>query len=232
MTTAPRHRSQDCAENGQTASGTPLLNLHPSNWLNRRSARTAGQFPQMIESLRSLLDHIVSAAAPPSLIAEATATLTTLADKFGGHIVEEHHRIYGRLGAVPGRGQVLVPKLHIDGVDHGAASEGVIARLTGRVEVGEFHAGANGACHGGVIPLLFDDVLGALAHIRGRSMARTAYLRVDYRSITPIGRELRVDARFEREEGRKRLLRGSLSDGDRVCAEAEGLFVALRPGQP
>ena len=32
--------------------------------------------------------------------------------------------------------------------------------------------------------------------------------------------------------GRKRVLRGTLRDGDTVCADAESLFVALRPGQP
>ena len=34
------------------------------------------------------------------------------------------------------------------------------------------------------------------------------------------------------EQGRKRLLRGTLRHGDTLCAEVEGLFVVLLPGQP
>jgi len=41
-----------------------------------------------------------------------------------------------------------------------------------------------------------------------------------------------VAAWFESEQGRKRLLRGTLHHGDRLCAEAESLFVELLPGQP
>jgi hypothetical protein len=37
---------------------------------------------------------------------------------------------------------------------------------------------------------------------------------------------------FESEQGRKRFLRGTVHHGDRLCAEAEGLFVELKPGQP
>ena len=65
-----------------------------------------------------------------------------------------------------------------------------------------------------------------------RPPARTAYLHVNYRNITPIERELQLTARFDREEGRKRFLSGELRDGDTLCADVEGLFVALRPGQP
>jgi hypothetical protein len=36
----------------------------------------------------------------------------------------------------------------------------------------------------------------------------------------------------DRIEGRKRFLRSELRDGDVLVAEAEGLFVALNPGQP
>jgi acyl-CoA thioesterase FadM len=68
--------------------------------------------------------------------------------------------------------------------------------------------------------------------MNGRSPARTAYLHVDFRHVTPVETELQVRVRFDREEGRKRFLRGTLHDGDTLCAEAEGLFVALRPGQP
>jgi hypothetical protein len=49
---------------------------------------------------------------------------------------------------------------------------------------------------------------------------------------TPIEPEWQLTARFDREEGRKRFLSGKRRDGGRLCADVEGLFVALRPGQP
>jgi acyl-coenzyme A thioesterase PaaI-like protein len=104
--------------------------------------------------------------------------------------------------------------------------------VEGHVTFGRFYLGGNGAAHGGTIPLLFDEVLGRLANTGDRAKSRTAYLNVDYRAITPIGVELEVRARFELEEGRKRFLSGEIVNGATICAEAHGLFVALRPGQP
>jgi predicted thioesterase len=63
-------------------------------------------------------------------------------------------------------------------------------------------------------------------------VARTAYLKVNYRAITPIGRELLVDATVDRVEGRKRWASARLFDGETPIADAEGLFVELLPGQP
>ena len=62
--------------------------------------------------------------------------------------------------------------------------------------------------------------------------ARTAYLTVNYRAITPIEVELRLEASVDRTEGRKTWATGRLYDGERLVADAEGLFVKLRPGMP
>ena len=81
------------------------------------------------------------------------------------------------------------------------------------------------------MPLLFDDVLGRLSNSSGGPPARTAYLHVNFRRITPIGPELQVEATFDREEGRKRYLSGRLTKDGVLLADAEGLFVVLEPGQ-
>ena len=62
--------------------------------------------------------------------------------------------------------------------------------------------------------------------------ARTAYLTVNYRAITPVDVELQLTGSIDRSEGRKTWATGRLHDGDRLVADAEGLFVKLRPGQP
>ena len=177
----------------------------------------------MIDALRVLQDRITGAAPSTELAAEVSRTLTDLAVQLGEYAVDEPDQIADQV-EVPGRAQALVPVVCLDEQDEQHA--------VGRVTFGRFYLGRNGAAHGGAIPLVFDDVLGRLAGAGGRSPSRTAYLHVNYRAITPVGRELQVTARFDREEGRKRFLSGELRDGGTLCADVEGLFVALRPGQP
>jgi hypothetical protein len=55
---------------------------------------------------------------------------------------------------------------------------------------------------------------------------------VNYRQIVPIDKELQVDARVDRAEGRKIFVTGRLLDGESVLCDAEALFVKLNPGQP
>jgi acyl-coenzyme A thioesterase PaaI-like protein len=104
--------------------------------------------------------------------------------------------------------------------------------VRGRVVFRPFYLGGNGAAHGGTVPLLFDEVVGRLASAGGPRPARTAYLTVNYRAITPIGVELQLEATVDRREGRKRFASGRLYDGDRLIADCDALFVELRPGQP
>ena len=80
----------------------------------------------------------------------------------------------------------------------------------------------------------FDDVLGRLANLSSLSagVSRTAYLHVNYRAVVPVGKALTWDGAIERTEGRKMFTTGRLLDGDKVLADADLLFVALKPGQP
>lgn len=186
--------------------------------------RAPDGYADMVDSLRVLLDRVAAAHPPPALSAEITGALDALNAKLLPHEVPETHQLAGRLVGVPGRGQLLNVPYAVDEIDQ--------KRVTGRVVFGRHYLGRNGAVHGGAIPLLFDDLLGALALAGDRPLSRTAYLHVDYRSVAPVEQELRFEGWIEREEGRKIFVRGVLRDGDRTCAEAEGLFVTLRPGQP
>jgi acyl-coenzyme A thioesterase PaaI-like protein len=99
--------------------------------------------------------------------------------------------------------------------------------LEATVRFTPFHLGANGAVHGGVLPLVFDEALARVSNF-GRDTGRTAYLKVDYRSVTPLERDLKISAHVERIEGRKRFLAGALRDGDVITAEATALYVELK----
>jgi acyl-coenzyme A thioesterase PaaI-like protein len=193
-------------------------------WRNRVDIGQPTAFPVMVDALRKLQDQLTG-ANPPELVAGRIAdAISALTRELAGYAVDERHQVAGRLVDIPGRGQCMIPPVEI--------TEYSDTHARGHVNFGRFYLGGNGAVHGGAIPLVFDELMGRLANTGGRPPSRTAYLHVNYRNITPIETRLAIEARFESEEGRKRILSGTIRDGDTLCADAEGLFVALRPGQP
>ena len=197
---------------------------HVEAFLHGDATPPPAGFAQMIDALRVLQDQITAAAPPADVVAHVTRSLDHLASALRPYGVDESRQLVGRLLDLPGRGQTMAPVVHIDVAE--------AHRIEGRVTFGRNYLGRNAAAHGGAITLLFDEVLGRLALANNRSVARTAYLNVDFRSVTPIGQELRVEGWFTHEQGRKRYLHATLHAEDRLCAEARGLFVQLRPGAP
>ena len=181
-------------------------------------------YGRMVDRLREFLDRVAAAQPDEETLAQLGAELAYWSDKLKPLEVPEGERVFGRRIELPGRGQTMVPQLFVTASDD--------QEVAGTVSFGDYFLGGNTAAHGGAVPLLFDEVLGRLAQAGGRTPCRTAYLKTDYRSITPIGPVLHVRAWFEREEGRKRFLRATLHHGETLCAEADALFVELKPGQP
>lgn len=184
----------------------------------------ADGYDELLDALRGLLDTVAAARLDDAETARTTRDLVALRDRLAPHAVAEADQAFGRRPDLPGKGQSLVPLWVVQRAD----ADNVWATLT----VGRYHLGSNGAVHGGSIALLFENVLGLLAISGGRTFARAAYTHVDFRSVTPVGRELDLHAWFVSEVGRKRVLRATLHDGDVLCAEAEGLCIELRPDQP
>lgn len=101
------------------------------------------------------------------------------------------------------------------------------------VQFSRYHVGGNMAVHGGVLPLMFDQVFGMVIHAVGRPISRTAFLHVDYRKVTPINTPLSVRGWLREAEGRKAFVNAELRDqDDKLLAECHGLMVRLLPGQP
>jgi acyl-coenzyme A thioesterase PaaI-like protein len=82
--------------------------------------------------------------------------------------------------------------------------------------------------HGGVIALVFDEVLGS-ANILSGSPGMTGTLSVRYRRPTPTRTDLTVRGRFVKQEGRRVYTWGAIYRGDEITAEAEGIFVQVPP---
>ncbi len=206
----------------QTQGGFPPMRT----WQEPTVSSPGGgaEYGDMIAALRNFLDHVAAAAPDVATTVDLTQDLNGWANRVAQFAVPERRQIFARRLDLPGRGQTMSPNFIPLGGDHQS--------VHGVVTFGRYFLGGGGAVHGGAIPLLFDEVLGRLASSGDRAPARTAYLHTDYRSITPIGEELAVRAWFVSEQGRKRILRATITHGDTLCAEAEGLFIVLRPDQP
>ncbi|MFL6062694.1 MAG: PaaI family thioesterase [Marmoricola sp.] len=177
----------------------------------------------MISNLRSFLDHVAAAKPDDLTVTRLAFDLAAWRDELAPLAVSEREQVFAHRFELPGRGQTMSPPFQVR--DAGPD------RVTGTVRYGRYFLGGNGAVHGGAIPLLFDEVFGRLVNSH-REPSRTAYLKTDFRAVTPVGVQLEVDVWMDRIEGRKRFVRGTLKHGSTLCADAEGLFVELRPGQP
>jgi acyl-coenzyme A thioesterase PaaI-like protein len=102
--------------------------------------------------------------------------------------------------------------------------------VEGRGTFGVAYEGPPGYVHGGWIACAFDEMLG-IANIESGLPGMTGRLTVHYRRPTPLFRELRLRAWIDRVAGRRILTRGELYDGETLTAEAEGVFIQLRPEQ-
>ncbi|WP_430333859.1 PaaI family thioesterase [Rhodococcus sp. ACT016] len=182
-------------------------------------------FGRFVESFRQLQDLAVSTHIPDDVAEQAIAQAEALAELIAPYRVPEGKSPAGFNSQLPGRGSLLLLPWQFEKV----AADGVRSRGVFRL----YHRGGNGAAHGGTVALLFDDLLGMIVHASGHPIARTGYLHVNYRKVTPIETELVVEGRVDRVEGRKIFCTAELRDLDgTVLADCEALMVQLLPGQP
>jgi acyl-coenzyme A thioesterase PaaI-like protein len=187
-------------------------------------AEPGPNYAPFLEAMRTLQDLAVSVDCSNEVFGQARERAQELIDLLAPYEAPEQQRPAGRMASVPGRGSLLMPPwLVIE-----AGPDGV----TMRGEFRRYHLGGNGAVHGGVLPLLFDDLFGSLVHYAGRPISRTAFLHVNYRKITPLHTPLVVDGTVDRIEGRKAFVSARLRDeSETLLADCEGLMVQLLPWQ-
>jgi acyl-coenzyme A thioesterase PaaI-like protein len=173
-----------------------------------------------LDALHKFHDAFSSAAPGTEMLDLLSADLRRWTTALAPMAVPEVDRLSGRIKGLPVRGHLAIPPVLLDVSERD--------RVEGTVTFGPYFLGGGSAAHGGIITMVFDEVLGIQASAGGRRAARTAYLRTDFRSIVPIDVPVRVRAWFEREEGRKRYIRGDMRVGDTLCAEVDSLFVELR----
>ncbi|GAA5062056.1 PaaI family thioesterase [Nocardia callitridis] len=185
--------------------------------------RGGPDYGEFIEQIRGVMDKARLASPSNEQATELIGLLKQLNDKLADTVVDEWSAPAWTRLDVPARGNITEPPYLLDR----AEPDGVEARMTFRT----FHLGANAAVHGGQVCVGFDQMLGMTAALSSGAVTRTASLTVDYRSLTPLNTELTLRAWPERQEGRKVYVRATLHDGERLCAEAHGLFIVLKAGQ-
>lgn len=200
---------------------------HPGGGFNPPEPTTKGgpDYGRFIDAVRRLQDHARAVDAPDEVITEAADTLEKLSALLSPYDADEWASPSGRRMDLPLRGNILTMPIGAHKTEDG--------RMAGWARFARFHLGRNGAVHGGSLGMLFDTVLGLTTSVlTGSPRQRTAYLKIDYRHIVPIEKELQFDAGIDKVDGRKIFVSGKLTDGDTLLAEAEALFVKLKPGQP
>ncbi len=180
---------------------------------------------RFVAAMRRLQDLTVSTDPDGSRWTTAAENVENACALLDGHQVPEGRAPAGRVIELQGLGHPLLPPwtLTESGPD-GVTMAGHFTRA---------HVGGNNAVHGGMIPLLYDWLFGMVVSTGGIRPTRTAYLHVDYRSITPIDEPLRAQGRIADIDGRKIFISATMTAGDgTLLTEANGLMVRLLPHQP
>ena len=182
-------------------------------------------------ALRELVDAAVRTEVSVDELAAATAEARALTERLraegrGLHDIatvddpEIGERWYS---PVYGPGNPVAPPL--------VATDTPDGRATGRATLGKPHEGPPGLVHGGVVATLLDHVLARAVRAAGRG-GLTATLTVTFRRPVQLGVPLLATAELTGQDGRRTTASARLvaeDDPGTTLAEAEGLFVALRP---
>lgn len=183
------------------------------------------------ESFRRAIDLLTATPAPPEVLAEVSALMSSVVSKLEGYgsnrryegLAEAsglgHDRAHFDWSPLLGASNPLAPPLLLD-------VEGDI--VVGRGRFGAAYEGPPGCVHGGLVAAAFDEVLGLTQSLSGQ-VGMTGTLTVRYRRPTPLHTDLRWEGRLESVSGRKVTTSSVVIARGEVTAEATGLFVTVSP---
>ena len=234
MTTAPEPPDpRDPADDAQTVDMSVAAQMRAAleGQAERRVGDNLAAARQVGDSLRRVVDRLTATSAPPELLIEAARRLGEVEE-----LLREYHSVRDYMGVseasglgrdlaffdwspLLGQANPLAPPITATVQDR---------MVVGSVRFGMAYEGPPGCVHGGFIAAAFDEVLGLAQSLSGR-VGMTGTLTVKYRKPTPLLTDLRLEAGVESVNGRKVLTTGRMLAGDRLTAEATGLFISIRP---
>ncbi|HEB90098.1 MAG TPA: PaaI family thioesterase [Deltaproteobacteria bacterium] len=187
-----------------------------------------------VAQVRRLIAHLRKTTAPPELIRGVEAGVEALNERLAGF---DHPGPYAQRSLVMSLSDHTrttdVPAEYFPYSPVIGPLNAIAPPVEFRFDGEEIHAehvfdapynGPPTAVHGGIIALVFDELLGALGALRDIG-GFTGTLTIRYVSLTPIGLPIRMRSWIDRREGRKAFIRGTMHHGEQLCAEAEGIFI-------
>jgi len=193
------------------------------------TSERASEIRDLADAVRELIERMVATRAPLEVFAGVADDVRAVASRFEGYPQDPLYFGFAEAAnagdsSAPfdnspllGLANPLAPPLRL-------RVEG--DRVVGTARFGGAYEGPPGCVHGGYVAAAFDELLGLTQTIGGQP-GMTGRLTVNYRSPTPLRTELDFEGVLERVEGRKTFCRGTIHAGERLCAEAEGLFIAV-----
>jgi acyl-coenzyme A thioesterase PaaI-like protein len=180
-------------------------------------------------ALRRAITLLMESDAPEEDLMAAAAALEAFNQRLEG--LPHRHRLFGYAEtATAGRPDALFDSSPVTGAANPLAPPLVLRQegttVRGTAVFGSAYEGPPGHVHGGHIAAAFDELLGMAQSLSGQR-GMTGTLTVRYRRPTPLGRPLDFAAQLDRVEGRKIFVSGTLHAAGVLCAEADGVFVAV-----
>lgn len=216
----------------------PALTLSQKPLWEAPSAASSPDYGAGVERLavavaaRRLLNAVRVTAVGDDVASEATELLEQAAELLEAEQMEGLHRqgVMGDLEAgFESRDPMqFFPYSPIIGRLNPAAPpaefwvEGV--EVHGRMNLSAVYAGPPGMVHGGIIAMVFDELLGVVNVVNDKG-GYTGTLKVVYQRPTPLLKEITLRAWPSGSEGRKLFVSGEMVSDGVVTASAEGIFV-------
>ncbi|UCE87494.1 MAG: PaaI family thioesterase [Deltaproteobacteria bacterium] len=184
---------------------------------------------RLAAAMRVVIERLVLSDAPEAELRAAADALERYAERLATH--PRRDRMEGFSETAPagdataffdhspliGRANPLAPPIRLEAQGD---------RALGTVVFGSAYEGPPGCVHGGFVAAAFDELLGFAQTLTG-SPGMTGTLTIRYRQPTPLHTPLQFEAHVARIEGRKNFIEGRLHAGERLCAEADGIFITI-----
>jgi acyl-coenzyme A thioesterase PaaI-like protein len=189
---------------------------------------------RLADAMRRVIERLVPSNAPEEELRAAADGLERYAER-----LQEHPRLKRAMGhaesANAGDVGAFFDQSPLIGLANPLAPPITVGKTgetsaQGTVRFGSAYEGPPGCVHGGYVAAAFDEVLGFVQSLGGNP-GFTGTLTVKYRSPAPLHTALVFSGDIVRQEGRKTFARAVLHAGDRLCAEAEAVFISARPGR-
>jgi acyl-coenzyme A thioesterase PaaI-like protein len=215
------------------SESNPIARQHQWDASQASPDETWVQKRRLAAAMRLVIERLVPSIAPEPELRAAAEGLERYAERLKEH--PRLRRIMGHAETAPaGDVGAFFDQSPIIGLANPLAPPITLRRVgptsgEGHARFGSAYEGPPGSVHGGFVAAAFDEVLGFVQSLGG-APGFTGTLTVRYRSPTPLHTDLLFTGELTRQEGRKTFAHGELRAGSQLCAEAEAIFVAAKPG--